>query len=357
MKLPSLFAHFLFVLLLCRVLPAAEPAAKPETSPADQAWDTFVALHDDKGAKQTEARIQQVRTLGLDFLVQNPKHKRANSAIAKLVDFWGMIPSKPRPQLRAEWLPGLQTEVEQRLADSSLSKEARAGLVAVKCAIVGQEMRINGSGQIAKHWRAELDKLAAEPAGGLFLREREIDYVDAMKFAYPHYALKHLAKLSESKDKRLAEWARGEAKLTELRINPSAAKLTTLDGREVDFAQLRGKIVYVVFWSTKNQTFLDDLQSLQDAYGTWSRKDFEVVGVCCEPAEERDAVAAFIKKRKIKWPNSLEGKADESEFGQQLAVKPDALPAGFIFNRDGLLWKSNVRPRNVGGELEKLLKK
>lgn len=82
---------------------------------------------------------------------------------------------------------------------------------------------------------------------------------------------------------------------------PPALKAKTIDGKEVDLAALRGKVVLIDFWATWCPPCKKDLPSLKKLHAELGPKGFEVVGVDCFE-KDWDAYKTFIEKEQLAWP-------------------------------------------------------
>jgi peroxiredoxin len=369
----------LSVVLSLVAVPTATIWAQPkdqkeqkEKSPADVAYDAFMALRNDKEAKPTAARFQALSKAGVDFVADNPKHRQAGSVIARLQDFAGTLTGENK-KMRTAWFAQVQLDAVNKTFDDKLTDDGRAALAAIEAATLEGESREYGAaaqendskkpaeaaakkrqfGEAMQKWRAKIDALAEMPGGGRFLKDREAGFTEFLKIVNPTAAEKHLNKLAQHKDKDVAKWANEELNLLAVRKQPYELKFTAVDGREIDFAQLRGKVVYLVFWSLSSKGYTDELENLKDAYAEYGRKYFEVIAVNYDKEADREKVLAALKQQKVKWPVYFDGKGDQNEFGKKLNVKN--LPAGFLFDKEGYLVKHNVRMRSAGGDVGKLL--
>ena len=129
--------------------------------------------------------------------------------------------------------------------------------------------------------------------------------------------------------------AREEMNFVELRKQPYNLKFTGLDGKEVDFAQLRGKVVAVYFWSTTNKTSVDRLDGLKQIHSTYRKRGLEFVSVSLDKEEDREKVAKFVKEKRITWPVYFDGKGTKSELATKLNIT--GVPRLIVFDQKGLL--------------------
>src|ERR1043166_3252659 len=59
-------------------------------------------------------------------------------------------------------------------------------------------------------------------------------------------------------------------------------KARAVDGREVDIAQWRGRLVLVDFWIGRVDANKEDERKLVQLHQDYHAKGLEIVGVCCE---------------------------------------------------------------------------
>jgi thiol-disulfide isomerase/thioredoxin len=107
-----------------------------------------------------------------------------------------------------------------------------------------------------------------------------------------------LRQLLASPNKATAEAAERELSL---RTKPLDLKFTATNGKPVDLAKLRGKVVMLYFWATwgdPNQSILLRVLDLRRKYGA---DEFQIVGIALD--EDRSAMRKAIKAYKMDWPN------------------------------------------------------
>jgi peroxiredoxin len=126
-------------------------------------------------------------------------------------------------------------------------------------------------------------------------------------------------------------------------------EFTALDGREVDLAALKGKVVLVEYWATWCAPCVAEIPTIQKVYEKFHEQGFEVVGISLDT--EREKLDQFVKQRKIPWPQSFTGGSDD-HFKFPLVAKYGihSVPALFLLGRDGKV--AAVNPRGPG-ELER----
>ncbi|WP_225992933.1 TlpA family protein disulfide reductase [Actinomadura rudentiformis] len=121
-----------------------------------------------------------------------------------------------------------------------------------------------------------------------------------------------------------------EIKVADRKAAPQAEG-TTLEGKPLKLAELRGKVTVVNFWASWCAPCRGEAPSLEQVYKENKAKGVEFVGVGFK--DSRDNAKAFERKFKISYPSLF----DES--GQiTLAfrdVPPNAIPSTLILDRQG----------------------
>jgi thiol-disulfide isomerase/thioredoxin len=161
----------------------------------------------------------------------------------------------------------------------------------------------------------------------------------------------------DSPNKHLAEIAAQKVASLGMLMKPIDLAFTALDGREVDLAKLRGKVVLLDFWATWCGPCMAELPNVKKVYQAYHDKGFEIVGVSCDVAPANGGphgqaayaktgpeVLEFTRTHGMPWPEHYEGKK-HNEGGNSLAARfsVTGIPGSFLIDKTGHVVATNLR--------------
>ena len=332
---------------------SGEKKAPAPKSAADQAADDFYKVRNQQGAKQDQAQFTKVIAAGISFLQQYPTHGRAADVVRDLGNYASdKLRDKAVSAMRPVYVSQLQFEALNARYKEGLTEEAQAAIAAVAASAADAEARDMPNKQNMETLREKIDALAQVPGSARFLAARERSYFEIVAFNNPARGEEHLKSLLTHPQKPVADMARRELDLVEIKKQPYGLKFTGLDGKEVDFAQLRGKIVAMYFWSTASGSSTRNFEKLKEVAAENKNKPFALVTVSFDKPEDREKLEKFVKDNKITWPVHYDGKGAKAEFATKLSVSGP--PRLVLFDQDGMLLTNDLPVNNLDNALKKL---
>ena len=104
--------------------------------------------------------------------------------------------------------------------------------------------------------------------------------------------------------------------------------LKTLEGREINLASLKGKVVLLDFWATWCSPCRESIPHLVALYKNYQEKGLQVIGMSVDKGEA-EVVRRFSKSMDIPYPIILTPEEVTRDFGVT------ALPTTFLIDKEG----------------------
>jgi thiol-disulfide isomerase/thioredoxin len=151
--------------------------------------------------------------------------------------------------------------------------------------------------------------------------------------ADPDAAAKLLDALLKDKNHAVAEMAQGVVRIRDLKKKPLELSFTAADGRKVDVAKLRGKVVIIDFWATWCAPCMEAVPDLVDVYKKLHGKGLEVVGISLD--EDKGSMEGVTQSSGMVWPQYFDGKGWDNAISTRFGITD--IPQMWLLDRKGMV--------------------
>jgi thiol-disulfide isomerase/thioredoxin len=119
---------------------------------------------------------------------------------------------------------------------------------------------------------------------------------------------------------------------------PVELKFTALDGREVDLAKLRGKVVLIDFWATWCPPCRHISPDIVGLYKKYHSQGLEIIGVSVD--SDHKGLADVIKEEGLVWPQYCDFKGTDNAIAAQFGI--EEFPTLLLLNKKGIIVNKNL---------------
>jgi peroxiredoxin len=148
----------------------------------------------------------------------------------------------------------------------------------------------------------------------------------------------------------MREAATEELKKLDALGKPVKLEFSAVDGRSVDLAKLKGKVVLIDFWATWCRPCVAEVPDVKEAYDRFHAKGFEIVGISLD--KDKEALTKFVAEHKMEWPQYFDGLFWDNKYARQFGIQ--SIPAMWLIDKKGLLRVVDARA-NLSGTVQQLL--
>lgn len=140
-----------------------------------------------------------------------------------------------------------------------------------------------------------------------------------------------------AKEPGLAQRLADDLKRLDLLGKPLALRFTTRQGKQIDLADYRGKIVVLVFLADFSVPAAEAVTTLQRASREWPKGAVQLLGISLDSKPEE--LAALIQRENIAWPVGFDGKGWATPPAREFGI--NRLPTVWLIDQAGLLRAQN----------------
>lgn len=162
----------------------------------------------------------------------------------------------------------------------------------------------------------------------------------------------HFAESDTTEVQKVSEDLKGFSRMINLSGNPIRVVGKTLEGEELAWESLRGKVVLVDFWATWCGPCVGEFPLMKQLYETYHQHGFEVVGISLD--DSKADVQQFVSDRELPWIIVCNAEGDDyNGFSDENAryYGISGIPQMIFVGKDGIVQATDAR----GEKLAKLL--
>ena len=160
-----------------------------------------------------------------------------------------------------------------------------------------------------------------------------------------------LRELTTAPDQNLANAAKARMVKEQIIGQPVSFQFTATDGSSVDTSELRGKVVLVDFWASWCPDCIREMPAVRRTYQKYKDKGFAVIGISLD--KDAQALANFVARKLIPWPQYFDGKGWENDFATKYGVH--AIPEMWLINQRGEVASTDISVEKLEQKIEQLL--
>lgn len=152
----------------------------------------------------------------------------------------------------------------------------------------------------------------------------------------------------------LKDVANGRLRRLDAWDEPMELHFTAVDGREVDLAKLKGKVVLLDFWATWCPPCVREVPNVVEMYNKLHSKGLEIVGISLD--KDKNSLTQFVAAHNMEWPQYFDGLDWRNKLARRFGI--EAVPQVWLIDKHGQvrdMLQDLDALENLSGKVEKLL--
>jgi len=281
----------------------------------------------------------------LDTYPQSTNRWEARMAVMQIGNSIAMLADR-EPEVSAQ-----QGELESIAADPDAPANIRADAGLVLLQMTSMEFDRRRDEESARTLTEAIAKFIATHPDDARAPILRLTKAQALEVYDPDQARKLYGEFTADQDPDIVEAARKSLEMMEMRTKPLELSFTAVDGRQVDLADLRGKVVLLDFWATWCPPCVAEAPELVATYEKYRDQGFEIIGISLD--QDRSALEKFTKDFNMPWPQFFDGKGWDNELAARFKIQ--SVPTLWLLDREGKLVDPSPRGERLVPAIEAAL--
>ncbi|MCP4194947.1 MAG: redoxin domain-containing protein [Planctomycetaceae bacterium] len=297
-------------------------------------------------------KIYQRRSAVLEKLISASSETEKNMWLLQLVDSVVATAEPGSGDGGIQALKALNQRVNSLTEDQEILSQAKFALLMAEYTASLQKPNAN-FGKIQSDWIETLETFVTDYSGTRPAGEAMLQLAVSQEFAGEDTAATEWYDqiVSDYPNTEMSEKAAGAIRRLKSIGEPLELRGKGLDGRPIDLASLRGRVVLVHYWATWCEPCKEDMKRLRNLLAKNARRKFAIVGVNLD--DQAQSAVDYVRAERIKWPQLHEEGGLESPLAKQLGVF--TLPLMMLIDKDGTVVNRSITVEELEAEVSKRL--
>jgi len=160
-----------------------------------------------------------------------------------------------------------------------------------------------------------------------------------------------LKKLSQDGDPDLSAAAKAALIKASLVGNKLNLQFIDSEGNQVDLKNFLGQVVLIDFWASWCPDCIREMPQVQQVYREYASQGFAVIGISLD--KDRSAMANFIARKLIPWPQYFDGKGWKNDLVIKYSVQE--IPELWLINKQGVVETTSADVTQLASTVQRLV--